>query len=59
MCIRDRSILIVFVVTLPVIALQTQAGLANVDPQLLEMAQVFRIRGWKRFWNLYLSLIHI
>ncbi len=49
----NLSILIVFVVTLPVIALQTQAGLANVDPQLLEMAQVFRIRGWKRFWNLY------
>ncbi len=47
------SVLIVFVVTLPVIAVQTQAGLGNLDPQLREMADVFRIRGWKRFWYLY------
>ncbi len=47
------SVLIVFVVALPVIALNTQAGLKSVDPQLLEMADIFRIRGMKRFWYLY------
>lgn len=49
----ELSVLIVFVVAFPVIALNVQAGLNNTDQKLIEMAEVFRIRGWKRFWYFY------
>ncbi len=47
------SVFIAFLVVFPVIYVQTTAGLASTDPKLLEMAQVFRITGWRKFSGLY------
>lgn len=47
------SVLIAFLVVFPVIYVQTTAGLASTDPRLLEMARVFRITRWRKFFGLY------
>lgn len=42
------STLISFIVVFPVIYVNTIAGLDSTDKELLEMAQVFHIRGWRK-----------
>lgn len=41
-------------VVLPVLYFNTLAGLASVDPKMLEMAHVFHIRGLRKFRYIYL-----
>lgn len=54
----DRlTFVIVFVIVFPVIYLQTLEGLARADSKLLEMAQVFRLGGWKRLRYIYLPAL--
>lgn len=47
------SSLITFLVVFPVIYVNTIAGLKNTDKDLLEMAQVFSIKGWRKGRCLY------
>ena len=47
------ALFISFVVVFPMIYLNTMAGLDATDPQLLEMAKVFRIRPWQKLWQIY------
>lgn len=47
------SSLITFLVVFPVIYVNTIAGLKSTDKELLEMAQVFSIRGWRKGRCLY------
>lgn len=51
------TFVIVFVIVFPIIYLQTLEGLARADAKLLEMAQVFRLSGWKRLRYIYLPAL--
>ena len=50
---KNLSVLISFLVVFPIIYTNTIAGLAGTDKDLLEMAQVFGIKGWRKFAGLY------
>lgn len=50
---EQLALVISFVVVFPVIYLNTIAGLGATDPQLLEMARVFRIGPWQCLWQIY------
>ena len=54
---RNLSVLISFLMVLPVIYTNVLSGIQSVDRQLLEMAQVFRIPGFRRVRFLYLQHI--
>lgn len=47
------SFFISFLIVFPNVYVNTIAGFKSTDRQLLEMAKVFHIRGWKRFFYLY------
>lgn len=47
------SLVISFLVVFPMIYLHTLAGLRAADVQLLEMAQVFRVRFFPKIWHIY------
>ena len=47
------AVAICFVVVLPNIYINTLEGLKNTDRQLLEMARVFRVSAWSRFFYIY------
>lgn len=47
------AMVISFLVVFPVIYLNTLSGLRAADPQLLEMAQVFRVRLFPKVWQIY------
>lgn len=47
------SFFISFLIVFPNIYVSTMAGLESTDRRLLEMAEVFRVSGWNRFWYLY------
>lgn len=51
------SSLITFLVVFPVIYINTIAGLQSTDKELLEMAQVFNIKGWRKGRCLYLPAL--
>lgn len=42
-----------FLVVFPSVYVNTISGFKSTDKQLLEMADVFHIRGWKRFFYIY------
>lgn len=50
---KNLSVLISFLVVFPIIYTNTIAGLDSTDKDLLEMAQVFGIKGWRKFAGLY------
>lgn len=50
---EQLALVISFVVVFPMIYLNTVAGLEATDPQLLEMARVFRVSSWQRLWQIY------
>lgn len=50
---RNLSVLISFIVVFPVIYRNTLQGMRAASPALLEMAEVFRIRGLRRFRFIY------
>lgn len=52
---RNLSVLISFLITLPVVYSGMLEGIENLDPRLNEMALLFRIPMWRRFTGVYLS----
>ena len=54
---RNLSIVIAFIVVLPIVYVNTIAGLESTDRKLLEMAQVFRISLWKKIRYIYLPAL--
>lgn len=53
----NLSALIAFLVVLPVIYVNTVAGLASTDEKLLEMAGVFSMAPWKRVRYIYIPAL--
>lgn len=51
------TFVIVFVIVFPILYLQTLEGLGRADGQLLEMARVFRLNGWRRLRYVYLPAL--
>ena len=51
---RNLSVFVSFLIVLPVIYSNVLQGLKATDPQLLEMAQVFRVGLWRRIRFIYL-----
>ena len=51
---ENLSVLISFLMVLPILYTHTVAGLESTDPRLLEMAQVFSATPWRRLWSIYL-----
>lgn len=54
---RNLSVVISFLVVLPVIYVNTIAGLKSTDRKLLEMAEVFRMPVWRRIRFIYLPAL--
>ena len=54
---RNLSIVISFLVVLPVIYVNTLAGLKSTDKKLLEMAAVFRMPLWRKIRFIYLPAL--
>lgn len=52
---RNLSTLVTFLIALPVVYSNMLESLDSLDPKLSEMAELFRIRGWRRFAGVYLS----
>ena len=47
------TIYLSFLIVLPLIYANTLAGFLNVDPEMLEMAETFRLSRWKKFLYIY------
>ena len=54
---RNLSVVIAFLVVLPVIYVNTLAGLQSTDRKLLEMAVVFRMPVWRKIRFIYLPAL--
>ena len=54
---RELSIVISFLMALPVVYTNVLEGIEQTDPALLEMAEVFGIRGWERVRLVYASQV--
>lgn len=54
---KNLALFIAFTIVLPVIYINTIAGLESTDKALLEMAQVFRIKGFQKLRYIYLPAI--
>ncbi|MCI6453358.1 ABC transporter permease subunit [Hungatella sp.] len=50
---KNLSVFIAFLVVFPMIYVNTISGLNSADAQLLEMAGVFHMSGWKKFRYIY------
>lgn len=53
----NLSVFISFIMVLPMVYHNLLAGIQNIDKQLLEMGQVFRLSWWKKVRFLYLPAI--
>lgn len=54
---KNLSVLISFIMVLPIIYTNVFSGIASTDKELLEMAQVFSLSSWKKIRYIYLSQI--
>ena len=54
---KNLAVFVSFTVVFPSIYVNTAAGLKSTDPKLLEMAQVFSIRGMRRVRFIYLPAL--
>lgn len=54
---RNLSVLISFLMVLPVLYANVLGGIRAADPQLLEMAQVFALSPWRRVRYLYVPQV--
>lgn len=54
---RELSIVIAFLMALPVVYTNVLEGIEQTDPALVEMAEVFGIRGWERVRLVYASQV--
>lgn len=52
---RNLSVLISFLITLPVVYSGMLEGIENLDPELSEMAKLFHVPPFRRFTGVYLS----
>lgn len=52
-CNQALTIYLSFLIVLPLIYTNTLAGFLNVDPEMLEMAETFRLSRWKKFLYIY------
>lgn len=52
---RDLSVLVSFLICVPIVYANMLEGIDNLDPKLKEMARIFRIPLRKRFTGVYLS----
>lgn len=50
---RNLPVFVSFVMVLPIIFHNTLNGIRAADPQMLEMARVFRVPWWKRAFHIY------
>ena len=53
----NLPVFIAFVTVLPIIFLNTYKGIESTDPQLLEMANVFKVPPWKRAVYIYFKTV--
>jgi NitT/TauT family transport system permease protein len=51
--VKGLTLTISFLVVFPIIYQSTLTGFASADPQLTEMARVFRLSSWKRYLYIY------
>jgi NitT/TauT family transport system permease protein len=55
---RDNlSVVVPFVMVLPIVFHNVYKGITNTDPALLEMAQVFYVPLWKRVFYIYIRCV--
>ena len=54
---ENISVFISFLMVLPIIYTNTLNGIRNADRKLLEAADVFRVRAWRRFALVYLPAL--
>ena len=54
---RRLTLVVVFLIVFPILYVQTMEGLKRTDSALLEMAQVFGMKPWKRVRCLYLPAL--
>ena len=47
------TVFLAFFIVLPIIYTNMLTGLENVDPQLLEVARVYRLSKWRTLWYVY------
>lgn len=47
---QELTIYLSFLIVLPMIYTSTLSGLESVDPQMLEMAKIYNLSWWKKFW---------
>lgn len=52
-CNQALTIYLSFLIVLPLIYTNTLAGFLNVAPEMLEMAETFRLSRWKKFLYIY------
>ena len=52
---RNLSVLVTFLIALPVVYSNMLESLDSLDPRLTEMAELYHISGWRRFAGVYLS----
>lgn len=52
---KDLSVLVSFLICVPIVYANMLEGIDNLDPKLKEMSKVFNIPLWKRFTGVYLS----
>ena len=50
---ENLCLLIVFIIVIPVVYNNTYAGFHSTSKEMLEMARIFRITGWKKFRYIY------
>lgn len=54
---KNLTFVIVFLVAFPILYLNTLEGLGRAEGTLLEMAQVFRLSGWRKLRYVYLPAL--
>lgn len=52
---KDLSVLVSFLICVPIVYANMLEGIDNLDPKLGEMSKIFNIPLWKRFTKVYLS----
>ena len=52
---KDLSVLVSFLICVPIVYANMLEGIDNLDPKLKEMSKIFSIPPWKRFTGVYLS----
>lgn len=52
---KNLSVLVSFLICVPIVCSNMLEGMEQLDPKLSEMAKVFRIPPWRRFVGVYLS----